>query len=121
MDIRTTYLGLRLPSPLIVGAGPLGDELDTVKAVEDAGAAMLVLRSLYEEEVTDEQMNEFANVEGFSESFAEAGSFSPEPMLALGPDEYLEHLRLVKQAVGIPVLASLNGVTRGGWLDYARQ
>ena len=119
MDLSTTYLGMRLPHPLIVGAGPLGDDLDTVRRLEDAGAAMLVLRSLYEEEITDEQMNAFVNVEGFSESFAEAGSFAPAPARALGPDEYLEHLRLVKEAVRIPVLASLNGVTPGGWLACA--
>lgn len=119
MDLSTMYLGMRLPHPLIVGAGPLGDDLDTVRALEDAGAAMLVLRSLYEEEITDEQMNAFVNVEGFSESCAEADSFAPAPLRALGPDEYLEHLRLVKQAVRIPVIASLNGVTPGGWLAYA--
>jgi dihydroorotate dehydrogenase (fumarate) len=120
MDLSTTYLGMRLPHPLIVGAGPLGDDLDTVKELEDAGAAMLVLRSLYEEEITGEQISEFINIEGFSESFAEAGSFAPEPLLALGPDEYLEHLRLVKQTVRIPVIASLNGVTRSGWIGFAK-
>jgi dihydroorotate dehydrogenase (fumarate) len=120
MDLSTTYLGIRLPHPLIVGAGPLGDKVDTVKALEDAGAAMLVLRSLYEEEITDEQMDAFENIEAFSESFPEAGNFAPTPFLALGPDEYLEHLRLIKQAVRIPVIASLNGVTHGGWLSYAR-
>src|SRR5262249_7700695 len=120
MDLSTTYLGMRLPHPLIVGAGPLGDDLDTVRALEDAGAAVLVLRSLYEEEITHEQMDAFINSEGSSESFAEAGSYAPEPRLALGPDAYLEHLRAVKQAVRIPVMASLNGITRGGWLEYAR-
>ena len=119
MDLSTTYLGMQLPHPLIVGAGPLGDDLDTVKALEDAGAAMLVLRSLYEEEITGEQMNAFMNIDSFSDSFAEAGSFTSEPLLALGPDEYLEHLRLVKQAVDIPVIASLNGVTPGGWVGFA--
>jgi dihydroorotate dehydrogenase (fumarate) len=120
MDLSTTYLGMRLPHPLIVGAGPLGDDLDTVKALEDAGAAMLVLRSLYEEEITGEQMSGFVHEESFSESFAEAGSFAPEQLTALGPDEYLDHLRLVKQAVKIPVVASLNGVTRGGWTGFAK-
>jgi dihydroorotate dehydrogenase (fumarate) len=120
MDLSTTYLGMRLPHPLVVGAGPLGDELDRVKALEDAGAALLVLRSLYEEEITGEQMNDFLHVESYSESFAEADSFAPEPELALGPDEYLEHLRRVKAAVAIPVMASLNGVTPGGWTSYAR-
>ena len=120
MDLSTTYLGMRLPHPLIVGAGPLGDELDVVKALEDAGAALLVLRSLYEEEITGEQMEAFFNSESHSDSFAEAETFAPEPTMALGPDEYLEHLRQVKAAVRIPVMASLNGVTPGGWIDYAR-
>src|SRR5215813_3093928 len=113
MDLSTTYLGMHLPHPLVVGAGPLGDDLDVVRALEDAGAAMLVLRSLYEEEITGEQIDAFINVEGFSDSFPEAESFAPEPRLALGPDEYLEHLRLVKNAVAIPVLGSLNGITLG--------
>jgi dihydroorotate dehydrogenase (fumarate) len=120
MDLSTTYLGMRLPHPLIVGAGPLGDDLDVVKALEDAGAALLVLRSLYEEEITGEQMEAFFNSESHSDSFAEAETFAPEPTMALGPDEYLEHLRQVKAAVRIPVMASLNGVTPGGWIEYAR-
>jgi dihydroorotate dehydrogenase (fumarate) len=120
MDLSTSYAGLPLPHPLIVGAGPLGDDLDRVKRLEDAGAALLVLRSLYEEEITNEQLDEFTNVEGYSESFAEATSFTPEPLVRLGPDEYLEHLRRVTDAVEIPVMASLNGSTRGGWLAYAR-
>jgi dihydroorotate dehydrogenase (fumarate) len=120
MDLSTTYLGMRLPHPLIVGAGPLGDDLDTVKALEDAGAALLVLRSLYEEEITGEQMDAFFNAEGHSDSFVEANSFAPDPALALGPEEYLEHLRLIKSAVRIPVMASLNGITPGGWISYAK-
>jgi dihydroorotate dehydrogenase (fumarate) len=120
MDLSTTYLGMRLPHPLVVGAGPLGDDLDTVRALEDAGAAMLILRSLYEEEITGEQMDEFFHVESHSESFAEASSLAPESTMALGPDEYLEHLRLVKKAVNIPVIASLNGVTPGGWISFAQ-
>jgi dihydroorotate dehydrogenase (fumarate) len=121
MDLSTTYLGLRLPHPLIVGAGPLGDELDRVRILEDAGAALIVLRSLYEEEITGEQMDAFLNYDSYSESFAEAANFAPEPQLALGPDEYLEHLRKIKAAVGVPVMASLNGVTPGGWLSFAHQ
>jgi len=120
MDLSTTYLGMNLPHPLVVGAGPLGDDLDTVRALEDAGAAMIVLRSLYEEEITDEQMNAFVNVEGYSDSFPESGTFAPDPTYALGPDEYLEHLRLVKQAVRLPVIGSLNGVTPGGWIGFAK-
>jgi dihydroorotate dehydrogenase (fumarate) len=112
---------MRLPHPLIVGAGPLTDDLDTVKALEDAGAAMLVLRSLYEEEITREQLDAFNYVESYSESFAEAGSFEPESTTVVGADEYLELLRRVKSAVSIPVMGSLNGVTPGGWISYARQ
>jgi dihydroorotate dehydrogenase (fumarate) len=81
---------------------------------------MLVLRSLYEEEITGEQMHEFLHTEGHSESFAEAGTFTPDPLFALGPEEYLEHLRLVKAAVRIPIVASLNGITPGGWTSYAK-
>jgi dihydroorotate dehydrogenase (fumarate) len=120
MDLSTTCLGKRLPHPLVVGAGPLGDDLDVVKALEDAGAAMLVLRSLYEEEITGEQMDAFFNLDGHSDAFSEAGSFEPESEMSLGPDEYLEHLRRVKRAVDIPVIASLNGVTSGGWISYAK-
>jgi dihydroorotate dehydrogenase (fumarate) len=111
---------MRLAHPLIVGAGPLGDDLDRVRALEDAGASMIVLRSLYEEEITGEQMDGFLNTESHSESFAEAGTFSPDPISALGPEEYLDHLRMIKKAVDIPVIASLNGITPGGWISYAK-
>jgi dihydroorotate dehydrogenase (fumarate) len=120
MDLKTTYLGLQLPHPLVAGAGPLGDELDTVKALEDAGISLLVLRSLYEEEVVADQMDDFFNSESHTDSFAEAGSYAPEATVALGPDEYLEHLRRIKDAVDIPVMASLNGVTPGGWISFAQ-
>src|SRR3954454_9267169 len=102
MDLSTTYLGLRLPHPLVVGAGPLSDDVDTARALEDAGASMIVLRSLYEEEITRDQMDALAHIERFSESFPEAGSFAPDPETPVGPDEYLEHLRLIKSAVRIP-------------------
>ena len=120
MDLSTTYLGLKLPSPLIVGAGPLGDELDTVRALEDAGASLLVMRSLFEEEITGEQMHAFKHTEGYSGANAEAYSFGPDPESALGPDEYLEQLQEIKQAVNIPVVASLNGCSPGGWTSYSR-
>jgi dihydroorotate dehydrogenase (fumarate) len=81
---------------------------------------MLVLRSLYEEEITGEQMDGFFHDEVHAGMSAEAGSFAPEPTHALGPDEYLEHLRRVKASVSVPVIASLNGVTLGGWLSYAK-
>ncbi len=99
---------------------PLTDELDSVKQLEDNGAAALVLRSLYEEEIKGEQMAAFYNTESHNESFAEATSYYPEPESAFGPEEYLEHLRRVKNAVRIPVMASLNGTSIGGWTSYAR-
>jgi dihydroorotate dehydrogenase (fumarate) len=120
MNLGTTYLGIRLPHPLIIGAGPLCDDLDTVKQLEDAGAAAIVLRSLYEEEITGEQLDAFYASESHSESFAEATSYSPDPELAFGPDEYLEHLHRVKNTVRIPVIGSLNGSTPGGWTSFAR-
>jgi dihydroorotate dehydrogenase (fumarate) len=80
---------------------------------------MLVLRSLFEEEITEEQMSAFVNIDAFSGSTAEADTFAPEPLLPLGPDEYLEHLQAIKQSVRIPVLASLNGMTPRGWLGYS--
>jgi dihydroorotate dehydrogenase (fumarate) len=120
VSLDVNYLGFRLPNPLIVGAGSLTDDLDTVKQLEDEGAAALVLRPLYEEQITAEQMAEFFQDESYGESFAEATSYAPEPEVAAGPDEYLEHLRRVKATVAIPVIASLNGSTAGGWTSYAR-
>ena len=120
MNLATTYMGLSLKNPLIVGSSPLTQDLDTVKSLEDAGAAALILPSLYEEQITGEQMADFFSSETYEDSFPEASSYAPDPESAPGPDEYLEHLRRVKQAVGIPVMASLNGSTPGGWMSYAR-
>ncbi len=120
MDLSTSYLGLELPHPLMPGASPLGDDLDTVKRLEDAGAAAIVLRSLFEEQLTGEQLATHHYVEHPAESFAEAPSYLPRPEeFVLGPDDYLEHIRKVVEAVDIPVIGSLNGSTPGGWLEYA--
>lgn len=121
MDLSTDYLGLRLPHPLVAGASPLADDIDGVKRLEDAGAAAIVLRSLFEEQITREQMSEFDHIDIHAESFAEAASYFPSPdAFALGPFEYLNHLRRAKEAVRVPIIASLNGATPGGWTDYAR-
>ncbi len=121
MDLSSTYLGLRLPHPLIVGASPMADDLDLVKRLEDAGAAAITLRSLFEEQLVLEQLASNRARDLHTESFAEATSFLPEPVdYALGPDEYLEQLRRIKASVSIPVIASLNGHTDRGWLEYAR-
>lgn len=121
MDLSTTYLGFKLPHPLIPGASPLADELDGAKALEDAGAPMLVLRSLFEEQLVHEQLAAQGGIDAHEHSFAEALSyFPPADSFRFGPDSYLEHLSRVKRAVGIPVLASLNGTTPGGWVEYAQ-
>ncbi|MEE9219030.1 MAG: dihydroorotate dehydrogenase-like protein [Acidobacteriota bacterium] len=121
MDLSTTYMGFRLDSPLMPGASPLVDELDTVRMLEDAGAAAIVLRSLFEEQIIGEQLAATQHLQAHENSFAEALSYLPEPEgFMLGPEEYLEHIRRVKACVGIPVFASLNGTTPGGWLEYAR-
>jgi len=119
MNLDTTYMGIPLRSPLIVGASPLAEDLDRAKRLEDEGAAALIMHSLYEEEITSDQMADFFSSEVYSDSFPEAGSYLPEPESAPGPDEYLEHLRRLKETVDIPVLASLNAVTPGGWTSHA--
>jgi dihydroorotate dehydrogenase (fumarate) len=120
MDLTTRYLGLTLPHPLILGASPLVDDLDAVRRAEDFGAAAIVMHSLFEEQIAMER-GDAHGLAGHEESFAEALYFLPHRSeFALGPDKYLEQLRRIKDAVRIPVIASLNGVTNGGWLEYAR-
>jgi len=120
MNLNTKYLGIPLPHPLIIGSSSLTNDLGTVRQLEDEGAAALVLRSLHEEEITGEQMDGFFQSESHEESSAEAMSYFPEPGLRLGPDEYLEHLHRVKQAVEVPVIASLSGTSTCGWVSHAR-
>lgn len=121
MDLSTTYLGFELPHPFVPGACPLADSLDTVRMLEDAGTPMITMRSLFEEQLTNEGMTAMNSLEAPSHSFAEALSYFPDPEgFVLGPDEYLEHLRRIKEAVSVPVVASINGTTPGGWLNYAR-
>jgi dihydroorotate dehydrogenase (fumarate) len=105
----------------VPGASPLADNLDGVRRLEDAGAAAIVLRSLFEEQITREQTADDVFLNSYDESSAEASSYFPSPhAFALGPFQYLEHLRQTKEAVRVPVIASLNGSTPGGWLEYAR-
>lgn len=121
MNLATTYLGLPLKNPVMPGASPLVDQLDNVRRLEDAGAAAVVLHSLFEEQITNEQIAEFAHIENPAESFSEAMSYFPNmDDYALGPDRYLDQISRIKESVEIPVIASLNGVTKGGWIDYAR-
>jgi len=119
MDLSTRYLGLELENPFVVGASPLADDLDGARRMEDAGAAALVMRSLFEEQIVREPVATFLHTETHGASFAEAASFFPRPSsFVFGPDEYLDHLRRLKEALGIPVIASLNGSAPGGWMDY---
>jgi dihydroorotate dehydrogenase (fumarate) len=121
MDLSVNYLGLTLKHPFMPGASPLADELGTVRALEDAGASAIVMRSLFEEQLTQEQMLAHQTSDYTAESFAEATSFFPEPKeYRLGADAYLEQLQRIRAAVNIPVIASLNGTSRAGWVDYAR-
>jgi dihydroorotate dehydrogenase (fumarate) len=122
MDLSTTYLGFELPHPVIPGASPLADDLDTVRRLEDEGAAAIVMRSLFEEQIAAEQMAAFRYTEEHAGSYAEALSYFPDTdVFALGPDEYLEQIRRIQDAVDVPVIASLNGTTLGGWLDFSRR
>ncbi len=122
VDLSTRYLGLDLPHPLMPGASPLVDDIGLVRRLEDAGAAAIVLHSLFEEQLRAEQWAAHAAIEEPSNSFAEASTYLPSPMdFRLGPHEYLEQLLKIRQAVAVPVIASLNGTSWGGWLDYARQ
>jgi dihydroorotate dehydrogenase (fumarate) len=121
MKLSTTYLGLSISNPILPGASPLVDDLDMVRRLEDAGAGAIVMHSLFEEQITNEQIAEFAHTENPAESFAEAVTYFPAMEdFALGPDRYLEQISRIKEAVRIPVIASLNGVSMGGWTDHAR-
>jgi len=121
IDLSTRYLGLALASPLVVSASPIGADLDAVRRAEDAGAAAIVLPSLFEEQLTVESHDLDRMLSHGTDSFAEALSYFPDvDGYRLGPDGYLEHVRRAKAAVAIPVIGSLNGVSSGGWIEYAR-
>jgi dihydroorotate dehydrogenase (fumarate) len=121
-DLSTTYLGLALSSPLVASASPLCEDLGNLRRMEEAGAAAVVLHSLFEEQITRESdvLNEALSTG--TDSFAEALSYFPDlQSYNLGPDGYLEHIRKAKAALGIPVIGSINGVSSGSWVDYARK
>ena len=122
MNLKTEFLGLKLDSPLMPGASPLGDSIDMARRLEDAGASAIVMRSLFEEQITREMFGQILAVEEHEESFAEALSYFPKASeFSLGPDEYLDQLRGISEALSVPVIGSLNGITVRGWLDYAKQ
>lgn len=121
MDLTTSYLDLRLKNPLVPSASPLSRDLKTLVEMEEAGASAVVLYSLFEEEVFLEDQDLDESLSAGSEAFAEALSYLPEAIFyQSGPDAYLEHLRAVKEELSIPVIGSLNGISTGGWLQYAQ-
>ena len=120
MQTATSYLGLRLPHPFIAGASPLGYRLDTIKRLEDAGCAAIVLHSLFEEQITYALDGRIAHADAFGEDFTQVVKQFPTPeQYPQGQDEYAEHVFRVKKSVAIPIVASLNGCTDESWLMYA--
>jgi dihydroorotate dehydrogenase (fumarate) len=121
-DLTTTYLGLRLKNPLVASASPLSKKVELVQRLEEAGAAAVVLYSLFEEQITHESRALDHYLTHGAESYAEALSYFPDlDHYNLEPESYLEHVQRVKRAVDIPVIGSLNGISPGGWVEYARK
>ncbi|MBX3394871.1 MAG: dihydroorotate dehydrogenase-like protein [Phycisphaerae bacterium] len=121
MDLSTTYMGLKLGNPLVPSASPLSREVGAIRRLEDAGAAAVVMYSLFEEQISHEARELDHHLNFGTESYAEATHYFPNvSQFILGPDEYLSHVAAAKQAVDIPIIASLNGSTVGGWTDYAK-
>jgi dihydroorotate dehydrogenase (fumarate) len=122
LDLSTSYLGLPLSNPLVVSASPLSKKLDTVKRLEEAGAGALVVYSLFEEQITHDTLELDHYLELGTHSYAESLSYFPDlDHYNLGPEHYLEHLNRIKASIAIPVIGSLNGVSSGGWVEYARR
>lgn len=121
MDLSTDYLGLHLVNPIVVSASPLQRDLDNIRRMEDAGASAVVLHSLFEEQINIESKDLSLALDEGSETNAEGLSYHPDLRdYNLGPEPYLEYIARVKKATGIPIVASLNGVSLGGWTRYAR-
>jgi len=121
IDLSMHYLGLNLSSPIVVASTPLSESIDNVRRMEDAGAAAVVLTSLFEEQLALESRTLDEDLSRGTDSFAESLGFLPDLSdYRMTHEVYLEHLRRVREAVGIPILASLNGATSGGWVRFAR-
>jgi dihydroorotate dehydrogenase (fumarate) len=122
VDLTTTYLGLKLKNPLVASPSPLSEKVDNIKRMEEAGIAAVVMYSLFEEQIIHESLELDYFLNRGTESFAEALTYYPNiGKYSLAPDKYIETLEKTKQAVNIPVLGSLNGVSTGGWIEYARK
>jgi dihydroorotate dehydrogenase (fumarate) len=121
MDLSTTYLGLKLRTPLVPAASPLSEEIDTIEQMEDAGASAVILYSLFEEQLRQDSVELAQHLEHGTFSTPEALTYFPEPEeFRLGPEEYLKHIAKAKRAVDVPIIASLNGSSVGGWTQYAK-
>ena len=121
-DLKTKYLGLELKNPLVASASPLSRKVDTAIALEKAGVSAIVMYSLFEEQIIQESYKLDRDLSRGVETYAEALDFFPKTGdYSIGPEKYLDHLTKVKQAVNIPVIGSLNGVTPGGWVEYAQK
>ena len=122
IDLSTSYLGLKLKSPLVASPSPLCEDLGNVRKMEDQGAGAVVLHSLFEEQIAIESQELDRFLSETAEQYSEATSYFPDlTSYNFGPEGYLDYLRRCKQAVGIPIIASLNGTTTGGWIDYAQK
>jgi dihydroorotate dehydrogenase (fumarate) len=122
LDLTTTYLGLKLKHPFVASASPLSKQMDTIRELEQAGVAAIVLYSLFEEQIIQDSLKLHSDLERGAWSIAEAQPFIPDfGMYKIGPQSYLEHLHRVKSAVSVPVIGSLNGISTGGWVEYARK
>jgi dihydroorotate dehydrogenase (fumarate) len=120
-DLSTTYLGLELKNPLVASASPLSKKVENAKKLEEAGVSAIVMYSLFEEQIIHESLELDHYLTRGTNSFAEAMTYLPDiGTYNMGPDRYLDHLSELKKAVAIPVIGSLNGVSRGGWVQYAR-
>jgi dihydroorotate dehydrogenase (fumarate) len=122
IDLSTNYLGLKLKNPLVASSSPMCEDVGNIRRIEDAGAAAVVLHSLFEEQITIDNDELDLQMRNSAEISAESTSHFPDLIhRVMGPEQYLAHIAKCKQAVKIPVIASLNGTTRGGWLSYAKQ
>lgn len=122
IELTTKYLGLELKNPLVASASPISKKLDGVRRLEDAGVSAIVMYSLFEEQITYESVELDHYLNRGTNTYAESLSYFPDlDHYNMGPEPYLEHLHRAKQAVNIPVIGSLNGVSTGGWIDYARR
>lgn len=122
LDLSTDYLGMKLRTPLVPSASPLSEEIDNIKRMEDSGASAVVLHSLFEEQLRLERYELYHHLSYSTNSFAEALTFFPEAdEFHVGPEIYLDHIQKAKQAVDIPVIASLNGISVEGLIDYAEK